>query len=179
MSVNARVEGDLEGRVRAVVKALSQDEETAAKLRMWGFSVAEIAASMGRDEASVRMWLTRVQSLLASNAEAAERRSAAAEPAPVQEDPPRVAARWQLPPEWEARLAKVAGRSAVHRVRGVVSGDELVVIVLHMEGLRERDIARQLGVALSTVNMRLVRARKRLGVEAPEVAKQLWASGPR
>ena len=179
MSEEVASEQGLEVRVKAVAKALSQDEEVAAKLRLWGFSVAEIAESMGRDEATVRRCLARVQSLLAADAQASERQAAARGPVKVEEDPPRVAARWVLPPEWEARLASVAGRGAVRRVRGVVSGNELIVIVLRLEGLRECDIARQLGVRTGTVNTRLVRARKRLAVEAPELARQLWTRGRR
>lgn len=79
-------------------------------------------------------------------------RTAAETPA----EPVAIPPRRQLQLEWESRLAAVAGQGAVRRVRGVVSGKELMVIVLRLEGQRETDMARQLGVRVGAVNMRLV-----------------------
>ena len=161
-------------RVLAVAKSLSQSEQMAARLRLEGLRVPEIARSMGQDEATVRRWLTKVQGLMTAEARAEERSTAERRGATVDAEAPGVAARWELPPEWEARLAAVAGRGAVRRVRGVVNADELMVIVLRMEGLREVDVAKRLGQRPGTVNTRLVRVRKRLAVEAPELAERLW-----
>lgn len=162
----------LEVRVRAVAKALTKEEESATKLRLAGYSTAQIADAMGQDAATVRRWLTRVQELLAAEERAAEERAAASAPAQVP------AQRW-LPLEWEERLAAVAWRGAVRQVEGAVSGEELKVIVLRLEGLNESEIARQLGVGVSAVHMRLVRVRQRLDAHAPELARRLWSSRSR
>ena len=179
MSGEAACEQGLEVRVKAVEKSLSQSEQTAARLRLQGLSPAQIAESMRQDEATVRRWLTRVQELLAADAQAAERHATGRGPARVEKEAPRVADRWELPAEWEARLATVAGRATVQRVRGVINANELKVIVLRLEGIRECDIAVQLGQRLGTVNTRLVRVRKKLALEAPELAERLWARNQR
>ena len=66
----------LEVRVRAVAKALTKEEECAARLRLAGYSTAQIADAMGKDEETVLKWLTRVQELLAAEERAAEERVA-------------------------------------------------------------------------------------------------------
>jgi len=179
MSEEGAYEQGLKARVQAVAKSLTQSEQAAARLRLEGFSPAQIAESMSQDEATVRRWLKRVQELLAADAQGAGRHAAGRGPAKVKNEAPKVEDRWALPTEWEARLATVAGRGAVRLVRGVVNASELKVIVLRLEGLREGDIARQLGQPVGTVNTRLVRVRKRLAVEAPELAERLWARNQR
>ncbi len=51
--------------------------------------------------------------------------------------------------------------------------DERVVVALRLKGYYDREIGQQLGITRAAVTMRMVRARRRLAKDNPELADRL------